>query len=145
MKRSCRMTLAPLSGFPTRLRTPGPAVGGVLLALCLGAGCGAPLDRPEEGSDPGSAGELVAQGARVPQATRVEPATAFAGASPILTITGHNFTPDLRVYIDGTFIPLLKLVSTTQAQVQLPATLTTVGKKVVRVENGLTFRGTCSS
>ena len=59
-----------------------------------------------------------------------------------MTITGRNFTPDLRVYIDGLAVTVIKVVSSTQAQVQLPATINTLGKKVVRVENGLTYRGT---
>ncbi|MFO0572718.1 MAG: FG-GAP-like repeat-containing protein [Polyangia bacterium] len=133
-----RRSLSPFMLLRARARTP--VVGGAVLVACLGAGCGSPgLDEPA--ADPGPGLELSAQTARVPQLVRIEPATAFAGATPILTLTGRNFTPDLRVTIDGTAVPLLKLVSTTQAQVQLPARVNTTGKKLVRVEHPLTFRG----
>jgi hypothetical protein len=138
MKPSRRMTFAPLS-LPPRVRTP--ALGGALLAMCLSASCGVPPDDHPEGAEPESATELVAQSARVPQATRVDPATAFAGATPLLTITGRNFTPDLRVYIEGSVVTGVKVISTTQAQVALPAGVSALGKKLLRVENPLTFRG----
>lgn len=112
---------------------------GVLFSLCVGSGCGLPPGLDEAETEPAVA--PVAQSARVPQATRVDPATVFAGATPLLTVTGRNFVPELRVSIDGTVVPLVKLISSTQAQVQLPASINTLGKKLLRVENPMTFRG----
>lgn len=140
MTRSCRSTAAANrnNGLgPSRLRSG--ALPGALFSLYLGSGCGLPPELEEAGTEPAAAPS--AQSARIPQASKVEPATVFAGATPLLTVTGRNFVPDLRVSIDGTAAPLVKLISSTQAQVQLPAGINTIGKKVVRVENPLTFRG----
>jgi len=111
----------------------------ILSSLFLGA-CGLPseVDAPVE---PGTPLEVLAQTARIPQLTKIDPPTVFSGALQILTLTGRNFTPDTRVYIDGTAIPVSRLISTTQLQVVFPSTITTLGKRLFRVENSTTYRG----
>lgn len=112
---------------------------GVMLAS-LASGCDLPEDFSSE-LEPGAPLEVLAQGARIPQLTKIDPATVFSGASTTLLLTGKNFSPDTRVTIDGTAIPITKLVSTTQLQVTLPSTVNALGKKNVRVESSATFRG----
>ncbi len=113
---------------------------GAILLLSLHSGCDLPADT-EELTAPDSPLELLAQGARIPQLNKIEPATVFSGAAQMLTLTGRNFTPDLKVYVDGTALTISRLVSTTQVQVLLPSTVNAIGKRVVRVENGSTYRG----
>lgn len=113
---------------------------GAILLLSLHSGCDLPADT-EELTAPDSPLELLAQGARIPQLNKIEPATVFSGAAQVLTLTGRNFTPDLKVYVDGTALTISRLVSTTQVQVLLPSTVNAIGKRVVRVENGSTYRG----
>lgn len=123
------------------LRTVFPqSILGALLLVSLQSGCDLPTET-EELAAPDSPLELLAQGARIPQLTKVDPPTVFSGASQILTLTGRNFTPDLKVSVDGTAVTILRLVSTTQAQVLLPSSISALGKRLVRVENGSTFRG----
>ncbi len=119
--------------------TPSMVVG-VALAATLHSGCDLPPDFSSE-LEPGIPLEVLAQGARIPSLTKIEPATVFSGATTTLLITGKNFSPDTRVLVDGTALPVSKLISTTQIQVTLPSSSTPVGKRNVRVESTTTFRG----
>ena len=56
---------------------------GVMLLASLASGCDLPEDFSSE-LEPGAPLEVLAQGARIPQLTKIDPATVFSGAGTTL-------------------------------------------------------------